>query len=55
MTHQIQSTDLQHAVQLLADNGFEGIADAMQIFFSGAGFAVDGLAKTRQRDAVRDS
>jgi hypothetical protein len=29
MTHPIQSTDLNHAVQLLADNGFEGMANAM--------------------------
>ena len=26
MTHQNQSTDLNEAVQLLADNGFEGMA-----------------------------
>lgn len=36
MTHQIQSTDLQNAVQLLADNGFEGMADAIQILFNEA-------------------
>ena len=36
MTHQIQSTDLQGAVQLLADNGFEGMADAIQILFNEA-------------------
>jgi putative transposase len=36
MTHQIQSTDLQGAVQLLADNGFEGMADAIEILFNEA-------------------
>ena len=36
MTHQIQSTDLNDAVQLLADNGFEGMADAIQILFNEA-------------------
>ena len=36
MTHQNQSTDLQDAVQLLADNGFEGMANAMQILFNEA-------------------
>jgi len=36
MTHPIQSTDLQDAVQLLADNGFEGMADAIQILFNEA-------------------
>lgn len=36
MTHQIQSTDLQNAVQLLADNGFEGMAEAIQILFNEA-------------------
>ena len=36
MTHQIQSTDLNNAVQLLADNGFEGMADAIQILFNEA-------------------
>jgi len=36
MTHQIQSTDLNNAVQLLADNGFEGMASAIQILFNEA-------------------
>ena len=36
MTRQIQSTDLSNAVQLLADNGFEGMADAIQILFNEA-------------------
>jgi putative transposase len=36
MTHQNQSTDLHDAVQLLADNGFEGMANAMQILFNEA-------------------
>lgn len=36
MPHQIQSTDLQGAVQLLAENGFEGTADAIQILFNEA-------------------
>jgi len=36
MTHPIQSTDLHDAVQLLADNGFEGMADAIQILFNEA-------------------
>lgn len=36
MTHPIQSTDLHDAVQLLADNGFEGIVDAIQILFNEA-------------------
>ena len=36
MTHQIQSTDLNNAVQLLADNGFEGMASVIQILFNEA-------------------
>lgn len=36
MTHQIQSTDLNEAVQLLADNGFEGMAGAVQILLNEA-------------------
>jgi putative transposase len=36
MTHQIQSTDLNNAVQLLANNGFEGMASAIQILFNEA-------------------
>ena len=36
MTHQNQSTELHDAVQLLADNGFEGMANAMQILFNEA-------------------
>ncbi len=36
MTHQMQSNDLNDAVQLLADNGFEGMANAMQILFNEA-------------------
>jgi putative transposase len=35
-SHPIQSTDLNNAVQLLADNGFEVIASAMQILFNEA-------------------
>ena len=34
MIHQIQSTDLSSVVQLLADNGFEGMADAIPILFN---------------------
>lgn len=36
MTHQMQSNELGEAVQLLADNGFEGMANAMQILFNEA-------------------
>ena len=36
MTHPIQSTDLNNAVQLFADNGFEGMASAIQILFNKA-------------------
>lgn len=36
MTHQMQSNELSEAVQLLADNGFEGMANAMQILFNEA-------------------
>ena len=36
MTHQIRSTELNNAVQLLADNGFEGMASAIQILFNEA-------------------
>ncbi len=36
MTHQMQSNDLNDAVQLLAENGFEGMANAMQILFNEA-------------------
>ena len=36
MTHQNQSTDLNEAVQLLADNGFEGMAGAVQILLNEA-------------------
>jgi putative transposase len=36
MTHQIRSTELNNAVQLLADNGFEGMPSAMQILFNEA-------------------
>lgn len=36
MTHQFQSTNLNDAVQLLADNGFDGMANAMQILFNEA-------------------
>ena len=36
MTHQMQSNELSEAVQLLADNGFEGMAKAMQIIFNEA-------------------
>lgn len=36
MTHQMQSNELNEAVQLLADNGFEGMANAMQILFNEA-------------------
>ena len=36
MTHQMQSNELSEAVQLLADNGFEGMASAMQILFNEA-------------------
>jgi hypothetical protein len=34
MTHQIQSNELNAAVQLLASHGFEGMANAMQILFN---------------------
>ena len=36
MTHQNQSSELFEAVQLLAENGFEGMANAMQILFNEA-------------------
>ena len=36
MTHQNQSTDLNEAVQLLADNGFEGMAGALEILLNEA-------------------
>jgi transposase-like protein len=36
MTHQNQSNELNGAVQLLANNGFEGMANAMQILFNEA-------------------
>jgi transposase-like protein len=36
MTRQIQSTNLDNAVQLLADNGFEGMGNAIQILFNEA-------------------
>jgi putative transposase len=36
VTHQMQSNELSEAVQLLADNGFEGMANAMQILFNEA-------------------
>ena len=36
MTHQRQSNELSEAVQLLADNGFEGMANAMQILLNEA-------------------
>jgi putative transposase len=36
MTHQNQSNELNEAVQLLAENGFEGMANAMQILFNEA-------------------
>ncbi|MDA7915254.1 IS256 family transposase [bacterium] len=36
MTHQMQSNELNEAVQLLAHNGFEGMANAMQILFNEA-------------------
>jgi putative transposase len=36
MTHQMQSNELSEAVQLLADNGFEGMANAMQVLFNEA-------------------
>jgi hypothetical protein len=31
MTHQNESNQLNEAVQLLAENGFEGMAQAMQL------------------------
>jgi transposase-like protein len=36
MTHPIQSNEFNAAVQLLADHGFEGMANAMQILFNEA-------------------
>lgn len=36
MTHQNQSNELHTAVQLLAENGFEGMANAMNILFNEA-------------------
>lgn len=36
MTHQMQSNERSDAVQLLADNGFEGMANAMRILFNEA-------------------
>jgi transposase-like protein len=36
MTHQNQSSELNEAVQLLAENGFEGMAEAMQILLNEA-------------------
>jgi putative transposase len=36
MTHQNQSNEVVEAVQLLAENGFEGMANAMQILFNEA-------------------
>ena len=36
MTHQNQSNELNQAVQLLAEHGFEGMANAMQILFNEA-------------------
>jgi transposase-like protein len=36
MTHEIQSSEVNAAVQLLAENGFEGMANAMQILFNEA-------------------
>ncbi len=36
MTHQNQSSELNQAVQLLAEHGFEGMANAMQILFNEA-------------------
>ena len=36
VTHQMQSNELGEAVQLLADNGFEGMANAMQILLNAA-------------------
>lgn len=36
MTHQDQSSELQQAVQLLAEHGFEGMANAMQILLNEA-------------------
>ena len=36
VTHQMQSNELGEAVQLLADNGFEGMANAMQILLNEA-------------------
>jgi transposase-like protein len=36
MTHQNQSTDLNEAVQLLADNGFDGMAGALEILLNEA-------------------
>jgi putative transposase len=36
MTHQNQSNELNAAVQLLADHGFEGMANTMQILFNEA-------------------
>ncbi len=34
MTHQNQSNEVFQAVQLLAENGFEGMANAMQILLN---------------------
>ena len=36
MTHEEQSTNLSQAVQLLAENGFEGMANAIEILFNEA-------------------
>ena len=36
MTHEEQSTNLAQAVQLLAENGFEGMANAIEILFNEA-------------------
>ena len=36
MTHQNQSSELQHAVQLLSEHGFESMANAMQILLNEA-------------------
>ena len=36
MTHQNQSSELFEAVQLLSENGFEGMANAMQILIDEA-------------------
>lgn len=45
MTHEVQSTALDHLLQILGAHGFDGMAEAIEILLSGLFLPLDPLTR----------